>query len=49
MTALNLCDTPLTVRMPGGDLWVDVSATGVATIDGAIGAIGTITLDPEWR
>jgi diaminopimelate epimerase len=49
VTALNLCDTPLTVRMPGGDLWVDVSATGVATIDGAIGAIGTITLDPEWR
>jgi diaminopimelate epimerase len=49
VTALNLCDTPLVVAMPGGDLWVDVSAAGVVTIDGAIGAIGTFTLDPEWR
>lgn len=49
VTALDLCDTPLIVAMPGGDLWVDVSAIGVVTIDGAIGAIGTITLDPEWH
>lgn len=49
VTTLNLCDTPLIVAMPGGDLWVDVSAIGVVTIDGAIGAIGTITLDPEWH
>lgn len=48
VTALGLCDAALTVRMPGGDLRVEVDPSGRVSIDGAIVPIGTFTLDPRW-
>jgi diaminopimelate epimerase len=46
--ARGLLTSPVTVRMPGGDLHVEVSPDGTVRQTGPVAPVGDITVHPAW-